>query len=223
MYGNSQQRRGWALRLMKMFWERKPKINMCSVCGENEEKMILFLTNSNQVENVVKVSQAALGKVFFWGDFFFYFIQKQRLLQVNEILRLIYLICLCCGGNSRCALIWKQSILHSLVLIKQPAGCFITLSQRAAENLQFKVFPLLMNSVSTARPLARNLPGESDKNITTQIYYYLPALMCQMFVLGTNLMRTGTLQSFYTSGSVHSSQRVLLSLLSLWKQLYNIF
>lgn len=71
MYGNSQQRRGWALRLMKMFWERKPKINMCSVCGENEEKMILFLTNSNQVENVVKVSQAALGKVFFWGDFFF--------------------------------------------------------------------------------------------------------------------------------------------------------
>lgn len=80
-----------------------------------------------------------------------------------------------------------------------------------------------MNSVSTARPLARNLPGESDKNITTQIYYYLPALMCQMFVLGTNLMRTGTLQSFYTSGSVHSSQRVLLSLLSLWKQLYNIF
>lgn len=87
MYGNSQQRRGWALRLMKMFWERKPKINMCSVCGENEEKMILFLTNSNQVENVVKVSQAALGKVFFWGGFFFYFIQKQRLLQVNEILR----------------------------------------------------------------------------------------------------------------------------------------
>lgn len=72
---------------MKMFWERKPKINMCSVCGENEEKMILFLTNSNQVENVVKVSQAALGKVFFWGGFFFYFIQKQRLLQVNEILR----------------------------------------------------------------------------------------------------------------------------------------
>lgn len=60
---------------------------MCSVCGENEEKMILFLTNSNQVENVVKVSQAALGKVFFWGGFFFYFIQKQRLLQVNEILR----------------------------------------------------------------------------------------------------------------------------------------
>lgn len=44
---------------------------MCSVCGENEEKMILFLTNSNQVENVVKVSQAALGKVFFGGDFFF--------------------------------------------------------------------------------------------------------------------------------------------------------
>lgn len=56
---------------------------MCSVCGENEEKMILFLTNSNQVENVVKVSQA----VFFWGDFFLNFIQKQHLLQVNEILR----------------------------------------------------------------------------------------------------------------------------------------
>lgn len=53
---------------MKMFWERKPKINMCSVCGENEEKMILFPTNSNQVEHVVKVSQAALGKVF-WGVF----------------------------------------------------------------------------------------------------------------------------------------------------------
>ena len=41
---------------------------MCSVCGENEEKMILFPTNSNQVEHVVKVSQAALGKVF-WGVF----------------------------------------------------------------------------------------------------------------------------------------------------------
>lgn len=173
-----------------------------------------------------KGQPSSFGQSFFLGGFFFLFYSKAASSTSQwdfAILRLIYLICLCCGGNSHCALIWKQSILHSLVLIKQPAGCFITPSQGAAENLQFKVFSLLMNSVSTARPLARNLPGESDKNITTQIYYYLPALMCQMFVLGTNLMCKGTLQSFYTSGSVHSSQRVLLSLLSLWKQLYNIF
>lgn len=121
-----------------------------------------------------KGQPSSFGQSFFLGGFFFLFYSKAASSTSQwdfEILRLIYLICLCCGGNSHCALIWKQSILHSLVLIKQPAGCFITPSQRAAENLQFKVFPLLMNSVSTARPLARNLPGESDKNITTQMYY----------------------------------------------------
>lgn len=93
---------------MKMFWERKPKINMCSVCGENEEKMILFLTNSNQVENVVKVSQAALGKVFFGGDFFFILFKSTvfyKSMRFCDFATDIYLICLCCGGNSHCALI----------------------------------------------------------------------------------------------------------------------
>ena len=222
MYGNSQQKRGWALRLMKMFWERKPKINMCSVCGEKEEKMILFLTNSNQVEKCCKGQPSSFGQSFFFYLFFLFYSkaasstsQWDFTTDISDMPLLWWQFPLCPD--------WTQSILHSLLLIKQPAGCFITPSQCAAENLQFKVFSLLMNSVSTARPLACNLPGESDKNITTQIYFYLPALMCQMFVSGTNLMRSGTLQSFYMSGSVYSSQRALLSLLRLWKQLYNIF
>lgn len=57
----------------------KPQ-NQYVLCGENEEKMILFLTSVNQAEKCCKGQPNSCGpSVFFFSFFIFNFIQKAAL------------------------------------------------------------------------------------------------------------------------------------------------
>lgn len=59
--------------------KRQKPPNQYKLCGENEEKMISFLTSSNQVERCCK------GQLSSFGLSVFYFPQNAELLQVNMI------------------------------------------------------------------------------------------------------------------------------------------
>lgn len=134
-----------ALQLIKMFWERSPKINMCSV-GKMKRKLC-FLPAPTKKKILQRSAKQLLAKCVCLSpppnskDLV-------TLLQVNEILRLIYLICLRCSSNSHSALIENRA--SSTVSYQTACRTFKHATPVCCRNFQFKVFLRLMNSTPTS-------------------------------------------------------------------------
>lgn len=196
----------------------KPQ-NQYVLCGENEEKMILFLTSSNQVE---KCCKGQPNKHFF----FFYIPLKNGITLLTSLWNFMAdtsKMCLCCGGKSHCALIENRAsstfsdLSNSLqdVLLCRPCApqkysiwTFLTINEHRVD------------SETSGLQSVRNL----IKHNNGAIYYEAAcARVPDVCVLGTNQCLFGKVMhftglevhSFYTSCSVYSSQRALLS---LWKK-----
>lgn len=114
--------------------------------GENKERIILFLTRSNQVAQCfTRLAKQLLGWVV-------NVIKKTVLLTVIRhisVWLMYHLWCLRCSGNSHWGLIENRASSTVSCLSNNLRGCFIMLSQRAAEILNLKFFLALMNSEST--------------------------------------------------------------------------
>lgn len=144
-----------ALQLMKTFWERGPKINMCSV-GKMKRKWSYFLPAATKKKNVVKVSQEAFGEVFF---FLSNLIQKQDCFY-KSMRFCDWYIWYVYAAVAIPTVPWLKTEHPPQFPAYQTAyGMFYYAVPVRCRNPQFKVFLLLTNSMSTSRPLARNLPG----------------------------------------------------------------
>lgn len=158
-------RKGGSFTLMKMFWEKPQNQYKAHSGGENEERIILFLTRSNQVAqcftrlakqllgwvvNVIKNSAAHCNSAHFC------------VIDVPSLVSALQ-------WKFPLRLDWKQSILHSFLLIKQPAGMFYYAVPAHCRNPQFKVFLSIneqrVNFITSGLQSVRSLMKDNNSNI----------------------------------------------------------
>lgn len=152
MYG-AHNRKGKSFTTDEDVLGEKPQ-NQYMLCGENEEKMILFLTSSNQVEKCCK------GQPSSFGLSVFLFHPKTALLFYKSMRFCDWYIWYVYAAVAIPTVPWLKTEHPPQFPAYQTARrMFYYAVPVRCRNLQFKVFLLLMNSMSASRPLAHNLPG----------------------------------------------------------------
>lgn len=179
MYG-AHNRKGKSFALMKTFWERSPKINICSV-GKIKRKWSYFLTAATS-----KVEKCCKGQPSSFGLRVFYFIlfNSKTVLFCHKSMRFCeWYIWYVYAAVAIPTVPWLKTEHPPQSPAYQTAcGMFYYAVPVRRRNLQFKVFLLLMNGLSTQRPLARGLLGNLIKythaNLLKLCLRWWPGVCC---------------------------------------------